>query len=137
MLFFNKYAQFKYDFEKEFEGGLALDGLQVKEIRAGKLNLKESYIRLIKDELFLSNTGLSIDKVKILLNRYEIDRIKIYLDEKRHHVFPLGIFQKGRILKLKLATGIVKKQYQKTAQQKRKDDKISMAKAFKQKIFDI
>ena len=137
MLYFNKYAPFKYDTDREYEAGMSLVGTQVKEIRKGIMNLKECNVRVINDEVIVVNTGLSTDKIRLLLNKYEILRIKLYLDEKRHHVFLIGIFTKGRILKMKIATGVVKKQYQKTAQQKRKDDKISMAREMKQKNYDF
>ncbi|MEI7604307.1 MAG: SsrA-binding protein [bacterium] len=136
MLYYNKFAAFKYQTEKEYEAGMALTGSQVKEIRKGKYNLKESVVRLQKGELWAMHTGLSVDKTKLLLNRNEINKISAYLDEKRHQVFPLGIFQKGRVLKLKIGIGVTKKEYQKTEQQKRKDVKIEMAKAFKNKNFD-
>lgn len=136
MLYFNKYADYKYSTEKDYEAGMSLSGTQVKEIRAGKMNIKECGVRLQKGELWVFNTGLTEDKFKLLLNRSEIYKIGLYLDEKRHHIFPKGIFQKGRNLKMKIATGIVKTQYQKTEQQKRKDDKIRMAKAFKEKNYD-
>ena len=136
MLYYNKYAGFKYETEKEYECGMSLAGTQVKEIRDGKMNIKECNVRFFRNELFASNTGLSADKIKLLLNKHELKKISLYLDEKRHHVFAIGIFETRKMLKLKIATGIVKKQYQQTAQQKRKDVKIDMAKKLKNKEFD-
>ena len=137
MLYSNKYAGFKYEIEKEFECGMALVGSQVKEIRAGKMNVKECVVRLTNAELYALNTGLTMDKFKLLLNTYELERIQHLLQEKRYHAFSIGIFTKGRLLKMKIGVGTIKRQYQRTEQQHRKDAKIDMMQKMKKKEFDI
>jgi len=135
MLYVNKFARFKYEVDDEYEAGMSLDGVQVKQIRAGKMNIKESVMRMDKSEVYIMHTGLITDKIKLLLNTKEIEKIEAALNEKKNQVFPLGIFTKGRLLKIKIGVGPAKKQYQKTEQQKRKDAKIQLGKDFKVKNF--
>lgn len=136
MLFYNKYAQFNYAIDKEFDAGMVLTGNQVKEIRVSKMNLRELSIKMQNGEVWMLHTGLTEDKIKLLLNRYEIKRLEHFLSEKKNHLFIIGVFEKGRILKAKIGAGVIKRKFQKTEQQKRKDDKIRIKQEFKAKNFD-
>ena len=87
----NRKAHFNYSILKKYESGIVLQGSEVKSIREGGASIKESYIRLIKGELFAvgmniaeySNQGYSDHDPqrlkKLLLNKKEIDDIKGYL----------------------------------------------------------
>ena len=124
----NKKAYHDYFIEERFEAGLALEGWEVKAIRAGRAQLKESYV-IVKDaEILLigahfsalstASTHVKPDPVrtrKVLLHRSEINRLVGQVERAGYTMVPLDLhYSKGRI---KLAVGLAKgkKQYDKRA----------------------
>ena len=101
----NKKARFDYFLDETFVAGLLLEGWEVKSLREGKLNLKESYIKDIKNELWL--VGSRIDPLKfinqkegvdplrfrkLLLNKKEVKKYFLLFLQKDKHVFRLNFF---------------------------------------------
>ncbi len=130
----NKKARFDFFIEKEYEAGLSLMGWEVKSLREGRGQLKESYVLIEKGELFLfgahfspltsASTHVKTDPVrtrKLLLNRNEIDQLIGLVERKGYTIAPLTLYwSKGRVkLKIGLAKG--KKQHDKRETIKERD----------------
>lgn len=130
----NRKARHDYFIEENFEAGLALEGWEVKSLRAGRANLSESYAIVNNGEIFLfgahfsplpsASTHVQADPTrtrKMLLNRREIDRLVGAVERKGYTLVPLSLYwQRGRAkLDLGLAKG--KKQHDKRATSKDRD----------------
>ena len=138
----NRKARFEYHLLDRFEAGVVLLGSEVKAIREGKITLHDSYVRFWKDEVWLYNCHISpysrkqgyevIDPLrirKLLLNQNEIKKIKEWIERKKGvSVIPLrAYFKKGK-LKLEIAFAEGKKQYDKRATiKKREQDREASA----------
>ena len=130
----NKKAYHDYFVEEKFEAGLALEGWEVKAIRAGRAQLKEAYVVVKNGEIVLlgahvtplltASTHIRPDPTrtrKLLLNRAEINRLIGKVERAGYTLMPLDLhFNRGRIkLEIGLAKG--KKQYDKREAEKMRD----------------
>lgn len=130
----NKKAFHDYFIEERFEAGLALEGWEVKAIRAGRAQLKEAYVVLRNGEVFLigshisplptASTHIHPDPVrtrKLLLHESEINKLIGKVERAGYALVPLDLhYSKGRIkLNIGLARG--KKQYDKRETEKQQD----------------
>ncbi len=124
----NRKARFDYAIEEEFEAGLALEGWEVKSLRAGRASLKESYVIVRSGELFLfgahfsplpsASSHVQPDPTrtrKLLLNRVEIDRLIGAVERRGYALVPLSLYWKQGRVKLKIALGVGKKLHDKRA----------------------
>lgn len=115
----NKKARFEYSIEDKFEAGLVLEGWEVKSLRAGKVQINESYILLKDREAFLfgalitplptASTHVRPDPQrtrKLLLNRTEINRLTSAVERQGYTVIPLTMYWKNS--RAKLAIGVAK-----------------------------
>ncbi|MDP6695259.1 MAG: SsrA-binding protein SmpB [Gammaproteobacteria bacterium] len=142
----NRKARHDYHIEEHLEAGLSLEGWEVKSMRAGKANLAEAYAILKNGEAFLigchisplptASTHVNPDPTrtrKLLLNRFELDRLTGAVDRKGYTLVPLSLYwNKGRAkLRLGLAKG--KKQHDKRADAKDRDWKRQQARILKSK----
>jgi len=136
----NKKAFHEYFIEDTIETGMVLLGPEVKSLRAGKVNLRDGYARIIKGEVFLYNVHISpydfttnsipepMRARKLLLNRREIKKLIGKVQEKGIALIPLNIYFKanGRAkLSLGLAKG--KKMYDKRASIKERESKRELS----------
>ena len=130
----NKKAIHDYFIEQRFEAGLVLEGWEVKSIRDGRVQLKESYITLQKGEAWLSGAHISpllsasthIDPHqtrlrKLLLNRRELDSLISLVDRKGYTIVPLSMYWIKSRVKLEIGTGKGKKLHDKRATSKNND----------------
>jgi len=130
----NRKAYHDYFVEEKFEAGLALEGWEVKAIRAGRAQLKEAYVMVKNGEIVLfgahimplptASTHIKPDPTrtrKLLLHRAEISRLVGKVERAGYTLMPLDLhFKQGRIkLEIGLAKG--KKQYDKRATEKERD----------------
>jgi len=141
----NKKARFDYFIEERIEAGIALEGWEVKSLRAGKGQITESYVMLRNGEAWLlgahitplstASTHITPDPVrtrKLLLNRRELDRLTGLVERRGYTLVALEMYwKKGRV---KLAIGLAKgkKQHDKRATEKERDwqrDKARILKA--------
>ena len=102
----NKKAYHEYFVDEVFEAGLALQGTEVKSIRMGQVSIKEAYCRIRNGEVFVDNMNISpyeqgnrenhepLRSRKLLLNRYEIDKLIKKVDEKGLTLVPTKIYFK-------------------------------------------
>ena len=122
----NKKARHDYFIENTYEAGLVLTGTEIKSIRQGKVNLKESYARVENGEVFVYSMNISpydhgniynVDPMrprKLLLNRAEIRKIDSVLQQQGLTLIPLSIYlnEKG-MAKLEIGIARGKKLYDK------------------------
>jgi SsrA-binding protein len=140
----NRKAYHDYFVEEKFEAGLALEGWEVKAIRAGRAQLKEAYVVVRKGEIVLlgahvtplptASTHIRPDPTrtrKLLLHRPEINRLIGKVERAGYTLTPLNLhFTKGRIkLEIGLARG--KKQYDKRATIKEREWKREQQRALR------
>lgn len=130
----NKIARHDYMLEDRFEAGLVLQGWEVKSLRNGHINLKESYVFIKGEEAWLfgchitpmpsASTHVTPDPIrtrKLLLNRYEITRLIGAVERKGYTLIPLAMYWKGGRAKLEIALGKGKKLHDKRASDKDRD----------------
>ncbi|MDD4100374.1 MAG: SsrA-binding protein SmpB [Candidatus Cloacimonetes bacterium] len=130
----NKRALFEYYVIQKVEAGIALTGSEIKSIRAGKINFKDSYARISEGECFLMNFHISPwEKAsffnheaerprRLLLHKSEIRRLKAKVDEQGMTLIPMDIYinDKGKC-KLTIALAKGKKVYDKRDTLQKKD----------------
>ena len=126
----NREARHNYFLEQAFEAGIALVGSEVKSIRAGKANLKDSYVLIRNGEVFLLNCFISnFDKTgmfkpderrtrKLLLNKAEILKLERKTKEQGYTIVPTKMYLVGDKVKVEIALAKGKKLYNK------KEDKM-------------
>jgi SsrA-binding protein len=132
----NRKAFHDFRIEDKFETGIALSGTEVKSLREGKVNLKDSYARLREGELFLINAHISPyshgniynheakRERKLLMHRWELRRLFVKVREKGYTLVPLLIyFNERNKAKLELALAKGKTGVDKREDIKRKDEK--------------
>lgn len=140
----NRKAYRDYEVLESFECGIELKGSEVKSLRAGKINLDDSFSRPEGDELFLYNAHISpyaeasylnVDpnrQRKLLLHKGQILRIIGKLTQKGLALVPLKLYFNDRgFVKVELALGKGKKLYDKRATIKRRETDIEMRRAIK------
>jgi SsrA-binding protein len=142
----NRKARHDYFIEEVFEAGLALTGTEVKSIRAGKVNLKDSYAHIDKGELLLYNMHISpyeqgnrfnhdpLRTRKLLMHKREIMRLLGYVKEKGFALVPLKLYlnERGRV-KVELALARGKKLYDKRDDIAKRDADMRIRKALREK----
>lgn len=136
----NKKAFHDYFIEDRLEAGIELVGTEVKSVKAGKVSLKESFIRIIKNEVFIMNMNITpyefgnINNLpetrvrKLLLNRKEIEKWAAKMKEQGYTVMPLSIYTKQRLVKMEIGLARGKKLHDKRETLKRKDQERDMNK---------
>ena len=130
----NKRAKFDYHLEERFEAGLALEGWEVKALRAGKGQLVDSHVFLRDGEAFLLNAHITplaqasthvfanpIRDRKLLLHKKEIARIFGATSQKGYTAIATALYWKGPHVKCEIALAKGKKQHDKRADVKEKD----------------
>ena len=131
----NRKAYHDYFILDTFEAGIVLKGSEVKSIRLGNVNLKDSYVSVSRhNEVFVKNvyiktydktTAFALDERrdrKLLLNRTEINKIWAKVKEKGMTIVPLQIYFKGQNVKVEIALAKGKHTYDKKDMLKDKDN---------------
>jgi SsrA-binding protein len=130
----NRKARHDYFIEADYECGLALEGWEVKSLRAGKAQLTESYVHLRNGEAWLlgahitplntASTHIHPDPTrtrKLLLNRHELDGMVGDVERKGYTLVPLSLYWSKGKAKLSIGLAKGKKQHDKRATQKDRD----------------
>ncbi len=137
----NRKARYDYHIEETYETGIALLGSEVKSIRQGRANLRDSYAAFERGELFLHNCHISpyaqagrfnpepLRPRKLLMRRQEIERLRGKVEEKGLTLVPLSLYLKGRHVKVELALARGKKQYDRREDIKRREAEREVAQA--------
>lgn len=129
----NKKAYHDYFIEEKLEAGIELVGTEVKSVKAGKISIKESFVRIIRNEVFIMNMHITpyefgnINNVpgsrvrKLLLSRREINKWEAKIKEQGYTIVPLSVYTKQRLVKVEIALAKGKKLHDKRETLKRKD----------------
>ncbi len=139
----NRKAKFDYEIVEKIETGIVLTGTEIKSLRAGKANLKDSYAIIRNGEVFLLNMHISeyehgnifnhneTRTRKLLLHKKEILKLNDKVRLEGFTLVPLKVYLKGNYAKVLLGIGKGKKTYDKREVMKERDMKREMNKALK------
>ena len=139
----NKKAYHDYFIEDTYEAGISLAGTEVKSMRMGKCSLKESFIKDEKGELFIYGMHISpyekgnifnkdpLRVRKLLMHRYEINKIMGKVTIKGYTLVPLKVYFKGSLVKVEIGLARGKKLYDKRAAMAERDSKREIDRALK------
>ena len=141
----NRKARHDYFVEETYECGIALAGTEVKSLRAGTVNLKDSYCSIDGGELFVNGMHISpyeqgnifnrdpMRKRKLLMHRREILKLFGYVKRDGYSLIPLSLYFKGSRVKLELGLCRGKKLHDKRDDLARRDASREMERAMKEK----
>ncbi len=142
----NRKAFHDFDIEETYEAGIVLTGPEVKSIRQGRANLKESYARIRDGEVFLIGAHVSpyanathreqlpTRDRKLLLHKKEIARLIGKSQEEGKTLIPLRLYAKNGNIKVQIAVASRKKQYDKRREIARKTAEREMERAMKERL---
>ena len=125
--FVNKKARFDYQINDQFESGIVLNGLEIKAIRSGRINLTGSYAKIISNEIFWLGGEIGVKEGdsqrtrKLLLKRNEIDKIFGKLSKEKLLLVPIKLYIKRGKAKLLLGLAKGRKSHDKREIKKIKD----------------
>jgi SsrA-binding protein len=130
----NRKARFDYFIEDRYEAGLALEGWEVKSLRAGKVQIQDSYILLKNGEAYLfgalinplptASTHIHPDPQrnrKLLLHRHQLHKLIGAVERKGYTLIPTAMYWKGGKAKLEIALAHGKKAHDKRETEKERD----------------
>ena len=140
----NKKAYHDYFILETFQCGIALTGTEVKSVRAGRCNLKDSYVMIENGEAIL--TGMHISPYeqgnifshdpmadrKLLLHKYEINKLQGAVTKDGLTIVPLKVYFKGSLVKVDIGIAKGKKLYDKRQDIAKKDQKREAERDFRQ-----
>ena len=139
----NKKAYHEYFIEDKYETGIALFGTEIKSLRQGKCSIKESYIQIQNNEVYIIGMHISpyekgnifnrdpLRTRKLLLHRYEIRKLTGKIAEKGYTIVPLQVYLKGSLVKVEIGLAKGKKLYDKRQDIAKKDMKREAERDFK------
>ncbi len=139
----NPTAYHNYSIENTIEAGIVLTGTEIKSIRNGKVNLKDTYININNGEVFVYGMHISpyefgnifnkdpLRTRKLLLNRREIDKLYGMIKQKGVSLVPTKMYMKGNKVKLEIGIGKGKKLYDKREDIAKKDAQMKINRALK------
>ena len=139
----NKKAYHDYFIEEKYEAGISLAGTEVKSLRQGKCSIKESFIRIEKGEVFIYGMHITpyekgnifnkdpLRVKKLLLRKYEINKMAGKIAEKGYTLVPLQVYFRGSLVKVEIGLAKGKKLYDKRQDIAKKDQKREAEKEFK------
>lgn len=141
----NPVAHHNYTITDTIEAGIVLSGTEIKSIRNGKVNLKESYANIKNGEAFVYGMHISpyengniynkdpLRDRKLLLNKKEIYRLLGLIKQQNYSLIPISIYFKNNKVKLELGIGKGKKLYDKRQDLAKKDAERKIEQAMKQR----
>ncbi len=139
----NPNAYHNYEIIEKIECGIVLYGTEIKSIRKGKVNLKDSFAKIYNGECFVIGMHISpyefgninnkdpLRDKKLLLNKSEINKLIGKVQTKGYSLVPISLYFKGSLVKLELGIGKGKKLYDKRESIAKKDAERRMAIALK------
>ncbi len=144
---YNRYAGFEYFILEKYEAGIVLEGAEVKSLRAGNCNLRDSFCILRGGELILKNMHIPVyDKSgafstkdskrdrKLLMHRAEISRLAGKMNEKGYTLLPISLYFSGSLVKAEIALCKGKKTYDKKRTIAERDKKRELDREIKRYI---
>lgn len=143
----NRKAQHEYFLLETYEAGLALQGSEIKSIRAGQVSLSQAYVNFDQDEVWLINAHIApyeqanrfnhdpLRPRKLLLHQSEIRKLWEQVRQKGVTIIPLRVYLKDGRAKVEIAVAKGKKLYDKRADLARKDDQREMERQVNKREF--
>lgn len=140
----NPTAYHNYFIENTIETGIVLTGTEIKSIRSGKVNLKDSYANIKNGECYIYGMHISpyshgniynkdpLRDRKLLLNKREINKLFIKIKQNGYSLIPICLYFNGNFVKLELGIGKGKKLYDKRQDIAKKDAQMKIKKALRQ-----
>jgi SsrA-binding protein len=129
----NRKAFHDYEILESVEAGIALLGTEVKSIRAGRIDIKDAFARIFREEVYLRNAHISpyshgninnhepLRDRKLLLNRVEINRLIGKMNKKGLALIPISMYFKDGRVKVEIALAKGKREYDRREDIKKKD----------------
>ncbi len=142
----NKKAFHDYFIEENFEAGISLAGTEVKSLRMGKCSIKESFVRIEKGEVIIYGMHISpyekgnifnkdpLRPRKLLLHKFEINKMIGQMQQKGYTLVPLNVYFKGSYVKVEIGLAKGKKLYDKRQDIAKKDQQREAEKQFKRNM---
>ena len=139
----NKKVFHDYFIDDTYEAGVELFGTEVKSLRNGKCSIKEAFIRIEKGEVYVYGMHVSpyekgnifnkdpLRVKKLLLHRYEIQKLEGKIAQKGYTLVPLKVYFKGSLVKVEVGLARGKKLYDKRQDIAKKDQKREAQREFK------
>ena len=139
----NPTAYHNYSIENTIEAGIVLTGTEIKSIRNGKINLKDTYVNIKDGEVFVYGMHISpyefgniynkdpLRTRKLLLNRREIDKLFGMIKQKGISLVPTKMYFKGNKVKVEVGIGKGKKLFDKREDMAKKDAEMKIKRALK------
>ena len=140
----NPTAYHNYNIEDKLEVGIVFSGTEIKSVRNGKVNLKDSYVNIKNNEVFVLGIHISpyefgnrynLDPLrtrKLLLNRREIDKLYGKVKQQGVSLVPISMYFKGNKVKIELGIGKGKKLFDKREDMAKKDAEMKIKRALKE-----
>ena len=143
----NRQARFNFELTENFEAGISLNGWEVKGIRAGQADMKDSYVMMKKGEAWLIGMNINplnevthaVDPIrtrKLLLTKSELSKIFKATQEKGLTCVPTKLFWKENLIKIKISLGKGKTKFDKRRSLKEKEWKKEEQRIMKQKLLN-
>lgn len=139
----NPVAYHNFNIENKYEAGIVLSGTEIKSIRAGKVNLKDSYAGFKDGECYIYSMHISpyehgnifnknpLRERKLLLNKRDLNKLFIKVKQDGYSLVPICLYFKNSFVKLELGLGKGKKLYDKRQDIAKKDAERRMQKALR------
>ena len=139
----NKKAYHDYFIEEQYEAGVALHGTEVKSLRQRRCSIKESFVRIENNEVVIYGMHISpyekgnifnrdpLRVKKLLLHRYEINKLQGKIAEKGYTLVPLKVYLKDSLIKVEIGLAKGKKLFDKRADIAKKDMRREAERDFK------
>lgn len=139
----NKKVYHDYFLEEKYEAGVALAGTEVKSLRMGKCSIKEAFIRIENEEVFIYGMHISpyekgnifnknpLRPKKLLMHKQEIRKLIGKIKEKGYTLVPVEVYFSGSLVKVEIALARGKKLYDKRQDIAKKDQKREAARDLK------
>ncbi|MBP3463417.1 MAG: SsrA-binding protein SmpB [Clostridia bacterium] len=143
----NPNAYHNYDIKDTIEAGIELSGTEIKSIRNGKINLKDSYAIIKNGEVFVYGIHISpyefgnifnrdpLRTRKLLLHKHEINKLFGLVQQQSLSLVPISVYFKGSKVKIQLGVGRGKKLFDKREDIAKKDAEIKIKRALKEKNY--
>ena len=137
----NRKARHNYFIEDKYEAGMVLKGTEVKSLRLGNANLKDSYARIVNGEVFVHQMHIGaypfayygnhdpLRPRKLLLHKNEIKKLYSKVNEKGSSLIPLRVYFKGGKVKITIAIAKGKRKYDKRETIRKRDEKREIERA--------
>ena len=142
----NKKAYHDFFIEETYEAGIALHGTEVKSLRMGKCSIKESFIRIENEEVFIYGMHISpyekgnifnkdpLRIKKLLMHKYEIRKLRAKIQEKGYTLVPLKVYFNQSLVKVEIGLAKGKKLYDKREDIAKKDQLREAERDFKERF---